>query len=119
MLYTHYHYLSVTLPAHSSATVCISVLKKINHKIQTEYKIKKSKNQKIKKSKNQKIKKSKNQKIKKSKNQKIKKYKNCFCAVASGPPYYKGQPPYCLSCNTFGHFARRCQQGKAKNTIQC
>ena len=29
---------------------------------------------------------------------------------------YKGQPPYCLSCNTFGHFARRCQQGKTKKT---
>ena len=29
---------------------------------------------------------------------------------------YKGQPPYCLSCNTFGHFACRCQQGKTKKT---
>ncbi|CAB4027224.1 Hypothetical predicted protein, partial [Paramuricea clavata] len=27
---------------------------------------------------------------------------------------YNGQPPYCLSCNAFGHFARRCQQGKTK-----
>jgi hypothetical protein len=27
---------------------------------------------------------------------------------------YTGQPPYCLSCNTFGHFSRRCQQGKTK-----
>jgi hypothetical protein len=32
---------------------------------------------------------------------------------------YKGQPPYCLSCNTFGHFACHCQQGKTKNTLQC
>ena len=36
---------------------------------------------------------------------------NFLCSVC-----YAGQPPYCLTCNTFGHFARRCQQGKAHAT---
>jgi hypothetical protein len=27
---------------------------------------------------------------------------------------HTGQPPYCLACNVFGHFARRCQQGKSQ-----
>ena len=43
-------HLLVTLPAHSSATVCISILKKVNKKYKNK-KIQKYKNTKIKKSK--------------------------------------------------------------------